>query len=254
MGSGVRASTTRPIMALALCAALSMTACSSSHQHTPSRPTAATDPVAAAIAADFNAYTVDDQIRAIIVTVDGRTRFERYYASSSARESRDIFSVTKSVVSTLIGLAISEGRLRLDERLSQMLPDYAAVMTPRLARVTLRQLLTMTAGFRDTLNTDDMGLGTAPDWVRYILKRQDSTPGEAFHYSNLAVHLLSPILVQATGQSVLAYARTHLFDPLGIPTTPAAQPIADQAHLGEYEPPTSPGRSIRKASTLRRRI
>jgi CubicO group peptidase (beta-lactamase class C family) len=62
-------------------------------------------------------------------TVDGRTRFERYY-SSSAGESRDIFSVTKSVVSTLIGLAISEGRLRLDERLSQMLPGYAAEMTP----------------------------------------------------------------------------------------------------------------------------
>jgi CubicO group peptidase (beta-lactamase class C family) len=72
---------------------------------------------------------------AIIVTVDGRTRFERYF-SSSARESRDVFSVTKSVVSTLIGLAISEGRLRLNERLSQMLPGYAAEMTPRVARVT----------------------------------------------------------------------------------------------------------------------
>jgi len=114
-----------------------------------------------------------------------------------------------------------------------MLPGYAAVMTPRVARVTLRQLLTMTAGFHDPLNDD--ALGTASDWVHYILKRQDNTPGEEFHYSNLAVHLLSPILVQATGQSVLTYARTHLFDPLGIPTTPAAQPVADQAHLAEYE-------------------
>ena len=193
MGSAVRASAARPVLVLALCAALSM-ACGSSHRPTPSRPTSPADPVVAAVAADFNSYTVDDQIRAIIVTVDGRTRFERYY-SSSAGESRDVFSVTKSVVSTLIGLAIREGRLRLDERLSQMLPGYAAVMTPRVARVTLRQLLTMTAGFQDTLNTDDMGLATAPDWVRYILRRQDSTPGEAFHYSNLAVHLLSPILV-----------------------------------------------------------
>jgi CubicO group peptidase (beta-lactamase class C family) len=137
MGAGVRAGTTRPIkpLVLALCAALSMTACSSSHQPTPSRSRSPTDPIAAAIAAaiaaDFNSYTTDDQIRAIIVTVDGRTRFERYY-SSSARESRDIFSVTKSVMSTLIGLAISEGRLRLNERLSQMLPGYAAEMTPGL--------------------------------------------------------------------------------------------------------------------------
>jgi CubicO group peptidase (beta-lactamase class C family) len=222
------------MLALALCAALSMAACSSSHQPTPPRSTSPADSVAAAIGADFNSYTTDDQIRAIVVTVDGRTRFEHYY-SSSAGESRDIFSVTKSVVSTLIGLAISEGRLRLDERLSQMLPGYAAVMTPRVARVTLRQLLTMTAGFPDTLNGDDLGLGTAPDWVRFILRRQDSTPGEEFHYSNLGVHLLSPILVRATGQSVLSYARSHLFDPLGIPTSPAAQPVADQAHLAEYE-------------------
>jgi CubicO group peptidase (beta-lactamase class C family) len=236
MGSGVRAGTTRPIkpLVLALCAALSMTACSSSHQPTPSRSRSPTDPIAAAIAADFNSYTTDDQIRAIIVTVDGRTRFERYY-SSSARESRDIFSVTKSVMSALIGLAISEGRLRLNERLSQMLPGYAAEMTPRVARVTLRQLLTMTAGFPDASSTYDIGLVSPPDWVRYILKRQDSPPGKEFHYSNYGVHLLSPILVQATGQSVLAYARTHLFDPLGIPTTPADQPLADKAHLTEYE-------------------
>jgi CubicO group peptidase (beta-lactamase class C family) len=71
--------------------------------------------------------------------------------------------------------------------------------------------------------------------VRYILKRQARTPGEEFHYSDDGVHLLSPILVHATGLSVLAYARTHLFDRLGIPTTPAAQPVADQAYLGEYE-------------------
>jgi hypothetical protein len=60
-----------------------------------------------------------------------------------------------------------------------MLPGYAAVMTARVARVTLRQLLTMTAGFQDPLNDD--ALGTASDWVRYILKRQDNTPGKEFH-------------------------------------------------------------------------
>jgi CubicO group peptidase (beta-lactamase class C family) len=50
--------------------------------------------------------------------------------------------------------------------------------------------------------------------VRYILKRQDGAPGAEFHYSDYGVHLLSPILAQATGQSVLTYARSHLFDPL----------------------------------------
>ena len=61
---------------------------------------------------------------------------------------------------------------------------------------------------------------TSPDWVRYILKHQDYAPGPDFHYSDYGAHLLSPILVQATGQSVLAYARAKLFDPLGIVTRP----------------------------------
>jgi CubicO group peptidase (beta-lactamase class C family) len=192
------------------------------------------DPVAAAVAADFNTHTTDDQIRAIVVTVAGRTRFERYYGSS-ADESRSVFSVTKSVVSTLVGLAINEGKLRLDERLSAMLPRYAATMSPRVAAVTLRQLLTMTAGFPDTSSGFGAELLSSPDWVRFILSHQDSAPGKLFAYSDYGAHLLSPILEQATGQPVLSYARSHLFDPLGIPTRPAAQPLADDAHLGEYE-------------------
>ncbi|WP_270886205.1 serine hydrolase domain-containing protein [Pedococcus sp. 5OH_020] len=197
--------------------------------------TSAPDPVAAAVAADFNAHTTDDQIRAIIVTTSGRTRFERYYGSS-AEEYRSAFSVTKSVVSTLVGLAISEGELRLDDRLSKMLPRYAAEMSPRVAAVTLRQLLTMTAGFTDTSS----GFGSSellnsPDWVRFIIRHQDDAPGKLFAYSDYGAHLLSPILEQATGQPVLSYARSHLFDPLGIPTRPAAQPLIDDAHLGQYE-------------------
>jgi CubicO group peptidase (beta-lactamase class C family) len=193
------------------------------------------DPVAAAIAADFNTHTTDDQIRAIIVTVSGRTRLERYYGSSGT-ESRSTFSVTKSVMSTLVGQAINEGKLRLNDRLSQMLPRYAAEMSPRVAAVTLRQLLTMTAGFTDTSS----GFGTSellnsPDWVRFVLRHQDGAPGRSFAYSDYGAHLLSPILEQATGQPVLTYARSHLFDPLGISTKPAAQPLVDDAHLGEYD-------------------
>jgi len=187
------------------------------------------------VAADFNTHTTDDQIRAIIVTVGGRTRFERYY-SSSANEYRSVMSVTKSVVSTLVGMAIEERKLRLDDRLSAMLPRYAAEMSPGVAGVTLRQLLTMTAGFPDTSS----GFGSSellntPEWIKFILSHQDSTPGKLFAYSDYGTHLLSPILEQATGQPVLSYARSHLFDPLGIPTRPAAQPQIDDAHLGEYE-------------------
>jgi len=113
-----------------VCAAL--VACSKSQPGaTPSRPSTATDPLPAAIADVMNSYTTTGNVRAIIVNVNGRTRFERYYSSSPA-ESRNIYSVTESVTSTLVGIALSEGRLRLNESLSQMLPRYAAEMKPSL--------------------------------------------------------------------------------------------------------------------------
>ena len=216
-----------------VCAAL--VACSKSQPGaTPSRPSTATDPLPAAIADVMNSYTTTGNVRAIIVNVNGRTRFERYYSSSPA-ESRNIYSVTESVTSTLVGIAISEGRLRLNESLSQMLPRYAAEMKPSVARVTVRQLLTMTGGFPDTSNLDETGLLTSPDWVRYILRHQDFAPGDAWRYSDYGAHLLAPILVQATGESVLAYAQAKLFDPLGLVTQPGSQPPVDEAHVSDYD-------------------
>jgi CubicO group peptidase (beta-lactamase class C family) len=221
-------------MAAAVCVVLAV-ACSKSQPHaTPSQSSPAADPLAAAIAEVMNSYTTTANVRAVIVDVNGRPRFERYY-SSSAAESRSSYSVTKSVTSTLVGIAISEGRLRLDERLAQMLPRYAAEMTPSVARVTLRQLLTHTAGFTDTSNLAEDEFVTSPDWVRFILKHQDHAPGARWQYSDYGAHLLSPILVQATGKSVLAYARAKLFDPLGIVTRPGSEPLFDEAHRPEYQ-------------------
>lgn len=223
----------RLAIALPLCLALLGVASCSAPAHP--KPSRSADPLAAVIAAEMNGYSVDDNIRAIIVQVDGRIRFEHYY-SSSADQSRSSFSVTKSVMSTLVGIAIAEGRLRLDERLDKMLAHQAASMSPRVARVTLRQILTMTAGFPDTWNPPENDpLDTAPNWTNFILAHQDRAPGLQWHYSDYGAHLLSPILVQATGQSVLSYARAKLFDPLGIATTPAVQSPLDPAHLPEYQ-------------------
>lgn len=214
-----------------MCMSVLAAACTSPRHHSQNQ--SAADPIATAITAQLGQYTTADQVRAIIATVDGHTRFERYY-NATPDDYQNLMSVTKSVTSTLVGIAIGEGRLRLDETLARMLPRYAAQMSPNVARVTLRQLLTMTGGFPDTWNgAGASGLDTAPDRTRFILTHQDSVPGRAFHYSDYGVQLLSPILAQATGESVLAYAREKLFTPLGIATTTNAPP-EDQAHLADY--------------------
>jgi CubicO group peptidase (beta-lactamase class C family) len=86
-------------------------------------------------------------VRAVLITVDGRPVVTRYYRDSGPSDTANVYSVTKSVVSTLVGIALSEGRLHgLDQTLSQLLPAFASVMKPDVATITLRQLLTMTAG------------------------------------------------------------------------------------------------------------
>src|SRR5215213_4422737 len=92
--------------------------------------------------------------RALVVSVGGVRVVERYYGGSNAAATADVRSVTKSVVGTLVGAALAEGRLRsLDQRLGELLPEHRAAMSDAVAALTLRQVLTMTAG----LPPDELG-------------------------------------------------------------------------------------------------
>lgn len=170
------------------------------------------------IGADF------DAVRAVRVTVGGQVAFEKYYGSSP-HESGDVMSVTKSVMSTLVGIAVRDGKLRLDDPLSTLLPQYAQAMGTTLGDQTLRDVLTMSAGLTDTFTTAGPTFMRASDWTRAVLAAP-SHPSGTFEYSNGGAHLLSAILERATDRPVLEYARTELFDPLGIDTTNADTGLA----------------------------
>jgi CubicO group peptidase (beta-lactamase class C family) len=160
-------------------------------------------------------------VRAILVSVDGETVVERYY-DSSPEETAAIASVTKSIVSTLVGIAIDEGRLSLNQTLEELLPAHADRMSSAVSTITLHELLTMTAGLPED-GADGPSL-SSDDWVTEILDLGTvKPPGAGFAYSSVSSHLLAAILVEATGQSVLAYAQERLFDPLGIDSRPAFQ-------------------------------
>lgn len=169
-------------------------------------------------------------LRAILVTVDGRTMLERYYRGAAADDTHDIQSVTKSILSTLVGIAVGEGKLHLDDRLATLLPKYKAVMKQQTANATLRQVLTMNAGFANRQQFE-----SARDWNRYIIAGAESPPGQQFEYSNEGAHLVSTILENATGEPVLKYARSRLFGPLGIVTKPAYTSAVDLGDLAGYQ-------------------
>ena len=112
-------------------------------------------------------------LTSVIVLAEGRTAYERYFGSK-ATDHRHVWSITKSIVSTLVGIAIGEGRIGgVEATLAQLLPDHAGGMAPAVAGITLEQLLTMTAGFGDDLSSPG-------DAVTSILTKRAPDPGAGF--------------------------------------------------------------------------
>jgi CubicO group peptidase (beta-lactamase class C family) len=181
-----------------------------------------------------NVSSVYPQVRSVLVVRHGYLVYERYWQGVTASDGNDVQSVTKSVVSALVGIALGEGKLKgLDQPVGELLAAHLpSDADPRVARVTLEQLLTMTSG----LAGDDPSLGGDPrisqrqgasrDWVRHILGRRLATnPGTSFAYSSATSQLLSAVVADATGVSTLAFARARLFGPLGIASAKAPEPV-----------------------------
>jgi len=163
-------------------------------------------------------------IRSITVVRHGTVVLDTRISPFARGDRHDIHSCTKSVLSALVGIAIDKGDLPgLDARVLDFFPGYEiAHLDGDKRAMTLGHLLTMSAGLKteDSYLYNWAGLGrmrASRDWAQYILDLPIVTePGTHFEYSNLVSQLLAIILQEATGQSAGAYAREHLFEPLGI--------------------------------------
>ena len=202
------------------------------------------------------------QVRSILIVRHGYLVYEHYRQGLDQADGHDVRSITKSVTGALVGIALAEGKIKsldqtVGELLAAQLPKDA---DPRFAAVTVKQLLTMTSGVAgdyegtggDPRLADAMQ--SSPDWIRHILgQRLDTEPGTNFAYSDRASHLLSAIVANVSGQSTLEFARAKLFNPLGIRTDGAYEPVlsdhVDAATVKAYERATLPGRSTPRATT-----
>ena len=147
-----------------------------------------------------------------------------------------VWSITKSVVSALIGIAIDDKIISgLDATLPELLPRYQKYLTAQEKSITLRQLMSMTAGFP---SDDPAPFENIPsvferrtDPIPMILKEgPDQPPGHAFSYSSRSSHLVTAVLREALvradphpPRTVLDYAREKLFDPLEIDSSGARE-------------------------------
>ena len=158
-------------------------------------------------------------ISALFVARDGTLVYERYYGEQGVNEPINVRSVTKSVVSTLIGIALADGDLAsLDEPIGDPIPDRIPDNAdPRTPEITVRHLLTMTSGLTWSAGSDYPDLIASDDWVTLTLSQPVvAEPGTTYVYNSGGSHLLSVILTEVTGQDTAEFAQERLFGPLGI--------------------------------------
>lgn len=163
-------------------------------------------------------------VDSVTVIRDGYMVLDEYFPPFKEGERHTLYSCTKSVVSTLIGIALDEGYLEgLDQRMLDFFPDRTVKnLDPWKEAITLGHLLTMTAGFdaRDSYLYNWEGLErmhASDDPLQYVLDLpMAEEPGTRFEYTNGVSHLLSCILTETTDISALKFAEEHLFGPLDI--------------------------------------
>jgi CubicO group peptidase (beta-lactamase class C family) len=172
---------------------------------------------------DENNVAVDS----VVVVRHGHIVWEEYRNDYSDKTPHHLQSVTKSVTSMLIGIALREGLIEnVDQRMLSFFPDHdIANVDARKERITLEHLLTMSEGmdwheldfpYNDRRNTLGQ-MWTSHDAVQHVLDTPMARePGAAWAYNSGTSILLGGIIEQVTGEDLLSFAREHLFDPLGI--------------------------------------
>ncbi|MCQ4638183.1 beta-lactamase family protein [Anaerovorax odorimutans] len=158
-------------------------------------------------------------IAGIAVQKDGRLLYENYFNECTAASRVHVYSVTKSIVSILIGIAVDKGYIKsAEQKVLDFFPDYRIKKREKtIQNITLKNLLTMTAPYKYR-SAPYTKYFTSDDWITFTL---DLLGGKGeigkFRYAPLiGPDILSGVLVKATGQSVLDFAAENLFRPLGI--------------------------------------
>lgn len=157
-------------------------------------------------------------VQSAVVVLRGRVVYQ-FYRDGEPGALRDTQSVAKSALSALVGAAIAQGHIAsVDQRVVELVPEWAPLNSdPRAATITLRHLLTLTAGF-SLDNTPRTRAGTAAAlpapkaWARPLT----SEPGQTFVYDNSVMPLLTTVLEKATGMPLADFARQQLVGPMAM--------------------------------------
>jgi CubicO group peptidase (beta-lactamase class C family) len=176
-------------------------------------------------------------VHGIVVVRHGRLAFEHYFAGADslygvvsldttfdAGTLHDVRSVTKSVTSLCLGIALDHGWVKtVDAPVLSFFPEWSELDTPE-DRITLRHLLTMSAGldwnenipYTDPANSEIRMIRSSNPYRFALEQPVVAPPGEMYNYSGGSAAIISAVLKKTTGRSIEQFAKDELFDPLGI--------------------------------------
>jgi CubicO group peptidase (beta-lactamase class C family) len=175
------------------------------------------------------------EIHGVLIVHQGRLVLEEYFPgyelnggrrNFSAADPHNLASVTKSITSLCVGIAIDKGFIKsVDQPFLDFYHDVPMPDREAKQGITIRHLLTMTAGlewdesthpYTDPRN-DVVRLYVSPDPFQFILQRKVAAPpGQRWVYSGAYPNLLGDIVHRSSGMPLDAFADTYLFGPLGI--------------------------------------
>jgi CubicO group peptidase (beta-lactamase class C family) len=158
-----------------------------------------------------------DALHSFVLVRHGHTVAEGWWSPYAADQPHQLYSLSKSFTSTAVGMAVTEGKLKVDDLVLSFFPEEApAHPDSNLAAMTVQDLLTMRSGHAE----DTIGRlfdGKDSTWVKTFLALPvEHKPGTHFVYNTGATYMLSAIVQKVTGQTLLEYLQPRLFGPLGI--------------------------------------
>ena len=176
-------------------------------------------------------------IHSILIFRNNKIIYEKYWRGNDVKDginlgnishapdsTHALKSITKSIVSACVGIAIRQGKIKsINQKIFDFFPEYASEDTGLKAQITIKDLLTMTSGFqwneedynRPENNDNLMNLAANP--IAYIIKQpMANAPGKVFNYNGGASQLLAAIVEKCTGESIDVFATNYLFAPMQI--------------------------------------
>ncbi|MBP2026147.1 serine hydrolase domain-containing protein [Peptoniphilus stercorisuis] len=150
----------------------------------------------------------------IIIVKNGYIAYEKYFKDIDINTKVNVASITKSIISALIGIAIEKNMIKsVDEKVISFFPEYKFKKNKNRDEITIKHLLTMTTPFPFSSFNEPMNkMRRSKDWVKYSLEIMgEGNKMGVFKYSTAGTHILSAIITKVSGISAREFANKYLF-------------------------------------------